>query len=104
LSYRTLIGDPLSGLNLGYKIHLIYNLLARPDDIAAKTLGETTEPIAFSWSVTGMQKFVVNNQPIDHLSIDSRYMDPTALAALEDQLYGTSSITPAIPFPNTLIT
>ncbi len=103
LTYRTRIGNINDGIDYGYKIHLVYNLLARFDDIAVKTIGENVEPTLFSWSISGMQKFIEDNQPLDHISIDSRYIDPEVLQALEAQLYGTTEDAPSIPDPETLI-
>jgi len=103
LTYRTRIGNPIDGTDHGYKIHLVYNLLASFDDIAAKTIGETTEATPFSWSVSGMQKFVVDGRPADHISIDSRLVDPEWLANLENDLYGTDLTAPFIPLPSSVL-
>lgn len=115
MTYRTLIGTPGDGVDHGYKIHLVYYILASFDDIAAKTISDTPEPTPFSWTIGGMQKFtddhyddetdilILGHQPLDHLSIDSRYVDPDVLQDLEDSLYGTESSAPSIPDPRTLI-
>ena len=38
LSYRTRVGNDLEGLDHGYKIHILYNLLATLDDVTYTTL------------------------------------------------------------------
>lgn len=103
LTYRTRIGNPSDGVEYGYKIHLLYNLQAIFNDVPAKTLGENIDPTLFSWTITGMQKHVESNQSLDHISIDSRYVDPSFLQTLENQLYGTLITEPYIPEPGTLI-
>lgn len=103
MSYRTLIGTPGDGTDHGYRIHLLYNLKASFDDIAAKTLADSIEPDSFSWTITSVVRFLANNLSLTHLSLDSREMDPEALAALEEQLYGTDSTPPSMPDPTTLI-
>ncbi len=104
LTYRTLIGNPSDGVDHGYKIHLVYNLQAIFDNVASKTLGENIEPTLFSWTISGMQKFFGSgSQPLDHISIDSRAVDPSFLEDLEEQLYGTIASDPTIPDPTTLI-
>lgn len=103
MTYRTLLGSAADGTDLGYRIHMLYNLKASFDDIQSKTLGETVEPTPFSWAVTATERFIKNNIPISHLSVDSREIDPTSLSNLEDTLYGTPSTAPSMPDPTLLI-
>lgn len=103
MTYRTLIGNPGDGTDHGYRIHLLYNLKASFDEIAAKTLGESIEPESFSWTVTSVVRFVKNNLGLTHLSLDSREVDSETLQAIEDQLYGTASTPPSMPDPRDLI-
>lgn len=99
LAYRTRVGSAIDGIDHGYKIHLVYNLLASFDDIVSKTIGSSAEPTPFSWTVNGMQKSVIDSQPVDHISIDSRSVDPSWLENLENDLYGTELTDPFIPLP-----
>lgn len=103
MAYRTLIGTPGDGTDHGYRIHLLYGLKASVDDVVAKTLSDSVEPDSFSWTITSAVRFIKNNLSLTHLSLDSREMDPAALATLEDQLYGTASSPPSMPDPRTLI-
>lgn len=94
LSYRTLIGNDVEGIDLGYKIHMVYNALASPTAQEHSTIGESVEPDNFSWKIT--------TQPVahsilgvtSHLVIDSRKTPPDLLADLEAHLYGTSMTAP----------
>lgn len=92
LSYRTLIGDPLDGLDLGYKLHLVYNLTANPSDSAFESLSNQVAANTFDWDISGIQTSMWGIRPANHLSFDSRYMDPTLLANLEAKLYGTNAV------------
>jgi hypothetical protein len=103
MTYRTKIGDSNDGTDHGYVIHLLYYLKASFDDVEHKTLGETIEPTTFSWTINATERYVKNNYPITHVSIDSREVDPGFLATLEDQLYGTDATAPFIPDPTGLI-
>lgn len=97
LSYRTLIGDPLDGLDLGYKLHLVYNLTANPNDNAFNSLAGQMAANTFSWDISGIQTSMWGIRPANHLSFDSRHMDSALLADLEVQLYGTEETDPTMP-------
>ena len=38
LSYRTRIGNDIEGAEYGYKIHILYNIIANPDPYAFTTI------------------------------------------------------------------
>lgn len=97
LSYRTLIGDPLDGLDLGYKLHLVYNLTANSSDAAFNSLANQVAANTFDWDISGVQTSMWGIRPANHLSFDSRHTDPTILADLEETLYGTVDADPAMP-------
>lgn len=98
LSYRTMIGSDLEQ-DLGYKIHIIYNVLAAPSQKANETLRADPDPQAFSWDLTAKPVYVQGLRPTAHLIIDSTKSRPSALAAIEDFLYGTGSTDPVLPQP-----
>lgn len=104
LSYRTLMGDPLDGLDLGYKLHLVYNLTANPSDAAFNTLAEQVSANTFQWEISGVQTSMWGIRPANHLSFDSRNTDPDLLKFVEDALYGTAVSDPTIPDLVTLLT
>lgn len=97
MSYRTLIGDYADGLDAGYKIHLLYNLIATPNDTAIATVGAQITPIAFEWQLSGVPATMWGIRPTSHVSLDSRRLDPDILSDIEDLLYGTESTDPSIP-------
>lgn len=97
LCYRTLIGDPLDGLDLGYKLHLIYNLTANPSDSAFNSLADQMSANTFEWDISGVQTSMWGIRPTNHLSFDSRHTAPAILANLEAKLYGTATTNPSMP-------
>lgn len=88
-SYRTRIGNDIDGIDLGYKIHIVYNALAASSDRSRSTITESAEPQPFSWEITTLPPIVTGFKPTAHFEIDSRTSDPEALAEFEGILYGT---------------
>lgn len=102
-SYRTMIGNDVNGLNLGYKIHLIYNALVTPSSRSASTFADSIEASDFSWSLTTKPRVVSGYGPTAHVVVDSRYTEPEYVAAIEDILYGTDSDVARMIAPEELI-
>lgn len=100
LSYRTRIGNDLEGIDYGYKLHILYNLIATLDAPSFKTVGESTvEPVEFSWTLSATPPVtkVKGFRPTAHVSIDSRETPPELLQLLESMLYGTETTEPHLP-------
>ena len=100
LSYKTLLGNDVELNEYGYKLHLIYGAQASPSDKAYATVNESPEAITFSWEVKTTPVAVTGFKPTASLTIDSTKVDGTALAALEDILYGTIAADPRLPLPD----
>jgi len=88
LSYRTKVGNDVDGVDHGYKIHLVYGCMASPSEKGYATIGESVEPISFSWSVTTTPVAVAGQKPTAHISIDSTKANAGDLAKFESLLYG----------------
>jgi len=98
LCYRTMIGNDLNDFSLGYKIHLVYNLTAKPSTTSRTTLAmDDLEALEFEWSVTSIPEDVAGYHPTSHFIIDSRRIDPWLLADIEDILYGDEDSDPSLP-------
>lgn len=98
LSYRTKIGNDIDGADHGYKIHLLYNVLAQPDTVEYVTANESgIAPIEFAWTLTGTPKKIPDFRPTVHIAIDSRNTSPEILSILEDKLYGTEQSAASFP-------
>jgi hypothetical protein len=102
LSYRTGVGNDLDA-EVGYKLHVIYNVLAIPSyDIS--TVGETTEPAQMTWDLSATPSSVAGIRPTAHISLQSRWTNPATLETIEGLLYGNDAINPALPSMANLLT
>jgi hypothetical protein len=97
LSYRTEIGNDISGADLGYKIHLLYNLTAIPSPITHQSLSEDIDPIEFEWTISAIPEEIENYRSTAHVIFDSRKLDPQLLIDLESILYGDDENEPHLP-------
>jgi hypothetical protein len=97
LSYRTLVGNPIEGTDYGYKIHILYNLLADPETQTYQTLSGVGQPMEFVWNLTGTPPQINKFRPTVHVVIDSRTTPTDVLALLETRLYGSETASPNLP-------
>lgn len=98
--YRTILGNDIEEDSYGYKLHLVYGATASPSEKGYTSVGESTEPIAFSWEFTTTPVAMDGYKPTASLTIDSTVVDETKLKALEDILYGTESEEARLPLPS----
>jgi hypothetical protein len=98
MSYRTRVGNDIDGVEHGYKIHILYNVIANPDAQGFGTIQESVvQPVEFSWSLTGTPQKIQKLRPTVHIAIDSRSTPPDILKILESMLYGTDAVNPSLP-------
>lgn len=96
LCYRTEVGND-EDQNVGYKIHLIYNVLALPSTKEHETLALTPEPLEFEWDISAVPVRIDKHRPSAHLIFDSRKLDPYLMADVEAILYGSDTTDPMLP-------
>lgn len=96
LSYRTLVKDN-TGVNVGYKLHLVYNALASPSSRGHSTLAQDTVAETFQWKIDAVPPRSATHRPSAHFIFDSRTTDATALEIIESMLYGTTDSDPRMP-------
>lgn len=92
LSYRTLFGD-----DVGYKIHLVYNILASPGKKGSSTTDASGSAELLSWKMDAVPPVGKQYRPTAHFILDSVKMDAAALDAIELILYGTDKTTARLP-------
>jgi hypothetical protein len=98
LSYRTKIGNGIDGLDHGYKIHLLFNVLAQADGIEYSTVaGSDISPAEFVWTLTGTPENIRHFRPTVHIAIDSRDTPPEVLSIIENKIYGTAVSSASFP-------
>ena len=104
LSYRTKVGNDSKGMDAGYKIHLIYNAMAAPSEKAYSTVNDSPEATTFSWelSTTPINAGDVLKSTAQ-LTIKSLKVPAAKLKALEDILYGTTTLGARLPLPTEVI-
>lgn len=97
LAYRSKVGNDIRGLDLGYKIHLIYNALAAPTSRDRTSLGETVEPMTFSWSISTKPPSFSGFKPTAHMIIDSQETPSDLMQDITNILYGSSDAPARLP-------
>jgi len=97
LSYRTKIANDSDGTDYGYKIHILYNLTASPDEKTYQTLSSVSKPTQFAWKVDAKPESLPNYRPTAHVIIDSTKIHPELLSDIEVVLYGNDSTEPFLP-------
>ncbi|QAU06733.1 major tail protein [Gordonia phage Duffington] len=94
LSYRTMIGDDIDGVGGGYKIHVLYNLTAKPSNKTYSTINNSQAAQEFSWELSSVPMAGLNLRPSSHIIFDTTKMHEIAIAEVEQALYGTDTQDP----------
>lgn len=103
LSYRTKFGNDASGDDFGYKLHLVYGCSASPSEKSYNTINDKPEAIIFSWKLTTSPVAVTGFKPTSILTINSSKVSASALASLEQILYGSGGVNPVLPLPGAVL-
>lgn len=96
LCYRTEMVNDTTGMDYGYKIHLVYNALAGVSSRDHTTVNETPELEEMSFDFSATKVPVTGAKPTAHLIIDSTKIPAGSAAKLQtllDQLYGKDATT-----------
>lgn len=88
LCWRTRVSNDVDEA-LGYKLHLAYNLTAKPDARTYTSLGLGSAMSDFGWTLSGIPQTYPGKRPTAYVILDSRKLDPDLLAGIEDILYGS---------------
>lgn len=97
MCYRTVLGNDTENNEYGYKLHIVYNALAKPSERAYSTINDSPEAITFSWEFTTTPVEVEGYKPTAHIVIDSTKIEAGKLKAIEDLLYGTEAEESKLP-------
>lgn len=96
LSYRTLLGNDISGTELGYKLHVVYGCTAEPTGMQYKTLTESASLPTKQWKLHTVPQPAATYKPTAHFIFDSTKMDPYLLEDIESYLYGRDDRDPRL--------
>lgn len=97
LSYRNRIGNDLAGVDYAYRVHIVYNVVANPNDVTFDTIGDQASAKPFEWDLKATPNSIIGMRPTCHISLDSRLIASSLLHTLETRLYGSSSVNPDLP-------
>ena len=112
-SYRTKVGNEVEGLDLGYKIHLVYNATTNPSEKAYTTINDSPDAItmSFEFETTPISADGILEKPTAHIEIDTTKFTTEKglafIAALEKMLYGDPTAAEPVaemPTPEELVT
>lgn len=95
-SYRTQIANDTNP-DAGHLIHLVYNAQATPSSRSYSTMGASTDPANFSWSIDTVPVILPEGQITSHLIINTAMTHAWATEAFEDIIYGTAESDPYLP-------
>lgn len=106
-SWRTKISTDLDE-DAGYELHFTWGCDASPTEKAHTTVNDSPEatPFSFEFTTTPVAIGTVGGneyRPTASMTLDSRTVDPDALAALEEILYGGVATDPRLPKPREII-
>jgi hypothetical protein len=101
LSYRSRIGSD-TNQDLGYKIHIIYNITAVPSDISRETVSDSIDAMEFEWDARTRPEVVNGHRATAHVIIDSTKVPSNILLFVENILYGSDVASPQIIPPDVL--
>lgn len=96
LSYRTMIGNDIDGVSGGYKIHVLYNLTAKPSNRNYSTINDKYVAQEFSWDLYSVPVEGLNLRPTSHIIFDTTKMHELAILDVEAALYGTEHEDPKV--------
>lgn len=103
LCYRTKVGNDVAGNDFGHKLHLIYGCKASPSTRKYNTINDSPEAITFSWDVSTTQVAAGELRPTSILVVESKNLNTSKLAKLEEALYGTTNKDPYLPTPDEIV-
>lgn len=104
LCYRTKVGNDVEGVDYGYKIHFLYDVLASPGNNEASSIKETVTPQLFEWALSSIPSIGEGIRPTSHISLNSQSLDPELLEIIETLIYGTDEEDAALPSFTELLT
>jgi hypothetical protein len=104
IAVKTLVGNDTEMNKHGYKLHLLYNCLAKPSEEAYSTVNDSPQAITFAYEVSTAPVTVTGYEPTAYICIDSTEVDAEKLKALEAVIYGSEETEARLPLPDEVLT
>lgn len=98
-SYQTLIGTDTADAGVHYKIHVVYNAIAKPSNRRHATLQDRPSMESYSWDCEAKPIQFPGVKPFAHLIVESRTSVKSRLTLLEKYLYGSETNDPMLLLP-----
>lgn len=89
--------------NNGYRIHMVYNVVATIEAVEHATLTDSTDLDPFSFTFYTTPVDIPGGRPTAHLVIDTSEATTEAVQQVEDILYGTEIYSARLPTVSELI-
>jgi hypothetical protein len=102
LAWRTEIANGLTD-KAGYIIHVVYGCRAKPSEMAAATINESTEAREMSWDFKATASTVAGFDNAAKIHFDSTKINAAKLLLIEQALFGTELAEPYLPTMEELI-
>lgn len=102
-SYRTLVGNDLVGINYAYKVHVVYNALAKISDMDHSTVSDSPDALTYSFDIDTVPVSAPGYKPTSHFVFDTRLNDSDVISQLEAILYGDDSTSASLPSADVLV-
>jgi hypothetical protein len=103
LSYRTLKANDVNS-EAGHRIHILYNLVATPQELERTTVSDSPTINEFGWKLSSSPELINGFAPTSHAIIDTTLLREELLSELEEFLYGSDTAHPNLPPLNDLVT
>lgn len=103
ITYQTKAGNANPESQLDFKIHIIYNAIATPNDITRDTIGDEIEPVEFSWGVQTAPVEAPGFRPSSHFVLDPSRMGPRMFEHIYNRLYGAPGLLPRLLYPKDIL-
>lgn len=81
----------------GYEIHLFGNMTFVSNTLSYTTISDQASPMTFKFDASAPRVQVSGIPPTCHLSVNTDLADPQFITWFEEQLYGSSTVSPSIP-------
>ena len=101
LCFTTREGNDVKSDSFGYKIHIVYDLVAAPSDKSYQTQSDSPEPVTMSWDISAGNVAVEGHKPTAEVVLDYRAMAKAGKAnvirEIENILYGSDDRSAYLP-------